>query len=164
MEESKVNSQAQIHVVGVKKRAIPLPIQLYYQQQQQSCPVPGPKHEASLDPQHHTQSGKPLSYCLFGYGILFLLLLFFFLNQNLYLFIFASVGAWCGWAVCSGTSTKPYCQPGSTTGCLQHAWSAPSSFSQRSSVSSRCSTASSKPIGTSATTFLPSSSSDASTA
>ncbi|XP_053496810.1 AT-rich interactive domain-containing protein 2 isoform X2 [Ictalurus furcatus] len=59
-EESKVNTQAQIHVVGVRKRAIPLPIQLYYQQQQQqSCPVPGPKHEASLEPSHHTQSALP---------------------------------------------------------------------------------------------------------
>ncbi|KAF7701853.1 AT-rich interactive domain-containing protein 2 isoform X1 [Silurus meridionalis] len=57
MEESKVNSQAQIHVVGLRKRAIPLHIQLYYQQQ--SCPVPGPKPEASLDPPHHTQSALP---------------------------------------------------------------------------------------------------------
>lgn len=64
IEESKVNSQAQIHVVGVRKRAIPLPIQLYYQQQQQSCPVPGPKHEASLEPPHHPQSGRPLACCL----------------------------------------------------------------------------------------------------
>lgn len=59
MEESKVNSQAQIHVVGLRKRPITLPIQLYYQQQQ-SCPVPGPKHEAPLEPPHHTQSGRPL--------------------------------------------------------------------------------------------------------
>lgn len=59
IEEPKVNSQAQIHVVGVRKRAIPLPIQLYYQQQQ-SCPVPGPKHEAPLESPHHTQSGRLL--------------------------------------------------------------------------------------------------------
>lgn len=68
-EESKVNTQAQIHVVGVRKRAIPLPIQLYYQQQQQqSCPVPGPKHEASLEPPHHTQSGRPLG-CLLPFWV-----------------------------------------------------------------------------------------------
>ncbi|TSK13537.1 AT-rich interactive domain-containing protein 2 [Bagarius yarrelli] len=59
IEETKVNSQAQIHVVGVRKRSIPLPVQLYYQQQQQSCPVPGSKHEASLEPPHHTQSVLP---------------------------------------------------------------------------------------------------------
>lgn len=64
MEESKVNSQAQIHVVGVRKRPIPLPVQLYYQQQQQSCPVPGPKHEASLESLHHPQSGRLLVYWL----------------------------------------------------------------------------------------------------
>uniref|UniRef100_A0A674D2J2 AT-rich interactive domain 2 n=1 Tax=Salmo trutta TaxID=8032 RepID=A0A674D2J2_SALTR len=33
LEDTKPNAQAHIHVVGVKRRAIPLPIQLYYQQQ-----------------------------------------------------------------------------------------------------------------------------------
>lgn len=43
-EDPKVNPLSKLHIVGVRKRAIPLPIQLYYPQQQ-SCPAPGPKHE-----------------------------------------------------------------------------------------------------------------------
>ncbi|KAL7867588.1 hypothetical protein SRHO_G00089720 [Serrasalmus rhombeus] len=60
MEDSRVNGQAQIHVVGVRKRAIPLPVQLYYQQQQAS-PVPGPKHEAPTEPSQQAHSGLPSS-------------------------------------------------------------------------------------------------------
>lgn len=32
VEDPSNNGQAHIHVVGVKRRAIPLPIQMYYQQ------------------------------------------------------------------------------------------------------------------------------------
>ncbi|XP_033292397.1 AT-rich interactive domain-containing protein 2 isoform X3 [Orcinus orca] len=39
VEDSSNNGQAHIHVVGVKRRAIPLPIQMYYQQQPVSTPV-----------------------------------------------------------------------------------------------------------------------------
>ncbi|XP_012874169.1 PREDICTED: AT-rich interactive domain-containing protein 2 [Dipodomys ordii] len=39
VEDSSNNGQAHIHVVGVKRRAIPLPIQMYYQQQPISTPV-----------------------------------------------------------------------------------------------------------------------------
>ncbi|XP_066524311.1 AT-rich interactive domain-containing protein 2 isoform X2 [Hoplias malabaricus] len=58
-EDSRVNGQAQIHIVGIRKRAIPLPVQMYYQQQQAS-PVPGPKHEAPTEPPH-AHSGLPSS-------------------------------------------------------------------------------------------------------
>uniref|UniRef100_A0A8C1ZTT0 AT rich interactive domain 2 (ARID, RFX-like) n=1 Tax=Cyprinus carpio TaxID=7962 RepID=A0A8C1ZTT0_CYPCA len=58
VEDTRLNGQAQIHVVGVRKRLIPLPVQLYYQQQQQQAsPAPVPKHEAPLEtPQ--LQSGR----------------------------------------------------------------------------------------------------------
>ncbi|KAM9403367.1 AT-rich interactive domain-containing protein 2-like isoform 1-T1 [Salvelinus alpinus] len=49
LEDTKPNAQAHIHVVGVKRRAIPLPIQLYYQQQ--ASPTPGPRHDVPVDPQ-----------------------------------------------------------------------------------------------------------------
>uniref|UniRef100_A0A8C1Q5I1 AT rich interactive domain 2 (ARID, RFX-like) n=1 Tax=Cyprinus carpio TaxID=7962 RepID=A0A8C1Q5I1_CYPCA len=51
VEDTRLNGQAQIHVVGVRKRLIPLPFQLYYQQQQQqqASPAPVPKHEAPLE-------------------------------------------------------------------------------------------------------------------
>ena len=39
VEDSSNNGQAHIHVVGVKRRVIPLPIQMYYQQQPVSTPV-----------------------------------------------------------------------------------------------------------------------------
>ncbi|XP_004711495.1 AT-rich interactive domain-containing protein 2 [Echinops telfairi] len=39
VEDPSNNGQAHIHVVGVKRRAIPLPIQMYYQQQPASTPV-----------------------------------------------------------------------------------------------------------------------------
>uniref|UniRef100_A0A5F8HLD5 AT-rich interaction domain 2 n=1 Tax=Monodelphis domestica TaxID=13616 RepID=A0A5F8HLD5_MONDO len=39
VEDANNNAQAHIHVVGVKRRAIPLPIQMYYQQQPTSTPV-----------------------------------------------------------------------------------------------------------------------------
>ncbi|XP_043824798.1 LOW QUALITY PROTEIN: AT-rich interactive domain-containing protein 2 [Dromiciops gliroides] len=39
VEDPNNNGQAHIHVVGVKRRAIPLPIQMYYQQQPTSTPV-----------------------------------------------------------------------------------------------------------------------------
>uniref|UniRef100_A0A8C1EPF3 AT-rich interactive domain 2 n=1 Tax=Cyprinus carpio carpio TaxID=630221 RepID=A0A8C1EPF3_CYPCA len=35
VEDTRLSGQAQIHVVGVRKRPIPLPVQLYFQQQQQ---------------------------------------------------------------------------------------------------------------------------------
>uniref|UniRef100_A0A8B9JFC6 AT rich interactive domain 2 (ARID, RFX-like) n=1 Tax=Astyanax mexicanus TaxID=7994 RepID=A0A8B9JFC6_ASTMX len=65
VEDSRVNGQAQIHVAGIRKRAIPLPVQLYYQQhqqqqQQQASPTPGPKPEAPTEPSQHAHSGKPL--------------------------------------------------------------------------------------------------------
>uniref|UniRef100_A0A673ZYP2 AT-rich interactive domain 2 n=1 Tax=Salmo trutta TaxID=8032 RepID=A0A673ZYP2_SALTR len=49
LEDTKPNAQAHIHVVGVKRRDIPLPIQLYYQQQ--ASPTPGPRHDVPVDPQ-----------------------------------------------------------------------------------------------------------------
>uniref|UniRef100_A0A673KTI7 AT-rich interactive domain-containing protein 2-like n=1 Tax=Sinocyclocheilus rhinocerous TaxID=307959 RepID=A0A673KTI7_9TELE len=39
VEDTRLSGQAQIHVVGVRKRPIPLPVQLYYQQQQQASPL-----------------------------------------------------------------------------------------------------------------------------
>lgn len=55
VEDTRLSGQAQIHVVGVRKRPIPLPVQLYYQQQ--ASPAPVPKHEApSETPQ--AQSGR----------------------------------------------------------------------------------------------------------
>lgn len=61
-EEAKSNGQLQIFLVGLRRRAIPLPIQLYYQQphqqqQQQQIPAaaaappPTARHEAPGDPQ-----------------------------------------------------------------------------------------------------------------
>ncbi|XP_030071610.1 AT-rich interactive domain-containing protein 2 [Microcaecilia unicolor] len=38
VEEPNTNGQAHIHVVGVKRRTLPLPIQMYYQQQPNSVP------------------------------------------------------------------------------------------------------------------------------
>ncbi|XP_069556259.1 AT-rich interactive domain-containing protein 2 [Brachyistius frenatus] len=52
-EEPKANGQAQILLVGLRRRAIPLPIQLYYQQQQSPAAAPPPpaaRHEAPGDP------------------------------------------------------------------------------------------------------------------
>ncbi|XP_067284791.1 AT-rich interactive domain-containing protein 2 isoform X1 [Pseudorasbora parva] len=59
VEDTRLSGQAQIHVVGVRKRPIPLPVQLYYQQQQQQAsPALVPKHEApSETPQ--AQSALP---------------------------------------------------------------------------------------------------------
>ncbi|OBS67966.1 hypothetical protein A6R68_03493, partial [Neotoma lepida] len=39
VEDSNNSGQAHIHVIGVKRRALPLPIQMYYQQQPVSTPV-----------------------------------------------------------------------------------------------------------------------------
>lgn len=39
VEDSSSSGQAHIHVIGVKRRALPLPIQMYYQQQPISTPV-----------------------------------------------------------------------------------------------------------------------------
>ncbi|KAM6895795.1 AT-rich interactive domain-containing protein 2 [Xenentodon cancila] len=51
-EESKVSGQVHILLVGLRRRAIPLPIQLYYQQsQQQQQNPPAARHEAPGDPQ-----------------------------------------------------------------------------------------------------------------
>ncbi|XP_066543245.1 AT-rich interactive domain-containing protein 2 [Amia ocellicauda] len=57
MEDPKTNGQAHIHVVGIKRRSIPLPIQLYYQQQ--APPVPAVRHEAALDPSQPPPAGLP---------------------------------------------------------------------------------------------------------
>uniref|UniRef100_A0A8C1ZM53 AT rich interactive domain 2 (ARID, RFX-like) n=1 Tax=Cyprinus carpio TaxID=7962 RepID=A0A8C1ZM53_CYPCA len=54
VEDTRLSGQAQIHVVGVRKRPIPLPVQLYFQQQQAS-PAPVLKHEAP------SETPQPLS-------------------------------------------------------------------------------------------------------
>lgn len=53
-----MSGQAQIHVVGLRKRSIPLPVQLYYQQQQQhqASPTVVPKPEV-LSESPQPQSG-----------------------------------------------------------------------------------------------------------
>ncbi|XP_051974303.1 AT-rich interactive domain-containing protein 2 [Xyrauchen texanus] len=57
VEDSRLNGQAQIHVVGVRKRSIPLPVQLYFPQQAAN-PALVLKHEApSESPQ--PQSALP---------------------------------------------------------------------------------------------------------
>ncbi|KAK5849079.1 hypothetical protein PBY51_008751 [Eleginops maclovinus] len=62
-EESKANGQVHILLVGLRRRSIPLPIQLYYQQPQQSpaaaATPPAARHMAPGDPQV-TQTGLPL--------------------------------------------------------------------------------------------------------
>lgn len=59
-DEAKANGQIQILLVGLRRRSIPLPIQLYYQQPQaqqpqQSLaaapPPPAARHDAPGDPQ-----------------------------------------------------------------------------------------------------------------
>ncbi|XP_054480655.1 AT-rich interactive domain-containing protein 2 isoform X2 [Anoplopoma fimbria] len=55
-DEGKANGQVHILLVGLRRRAIPLPIQLYYQQTQQQSPAaastpPAARHEAPGDPQ-----------------------------------------------------------------------------------------------------------------
>ncbi|XP_007571677.1 AT-rich interactive domain-containing protein 2 isoform X1 [Poecilia formosa] len=57
-EEAKASNPLQILLVGIRRRAIPLPIQLYYQQTQQqhqnpaaAAPPPVARHEAPGDPQ-----------------------------------------------------------------------------------------------------------------
>ncbi|XP_053169850.1 AT-rich interactive domain-containing protein 2 [Scomber japonicus] len=57
-EEARANGQVQILLVGLRRRSIPLPIQLYYQQphqqQQQNpgaAPSPAARHDAPGDPQ-----------------------------------------------------------------------------------------------------------------
>ncbi|XP_068573057.1 AT-rich interactive domain-containing protein 2 isoform X2 [Cebidichthys violaceus] len=55
-DEAKTNGQLHILLVGLRRRAIPLPIQLYYQQPQQQNPAaaqtpPAARHEAPGDPQ-----------------------------------------------------------------------------------------------------------------
>uniref|UniRef100_A0A8C1PCC7 AT rich interactive domain 2 (ARID, RFX-like) n=1 Tax=Cyprinus carpio TaxID=7962 RepID=A0A8C1PCC7_CYPCA len=56
VEDTRLSGQAQIHVVGVRKRPIPLPVQLYFQQQQQQAsPAPVLKHEAP------SETPQPLS-------------------------------------------------------------------------------------------------------
>ncbi|KAI1883806.1 hypothetical protein AGOR_G00235540 [Albula goreensis] len=57
MDDVKTSGQAHIHVVGVKRRAIPLPIQLYYQQQ--PPPAPAPRQEAPSDPPKAPTTGLP---------------------------------------------------------------------------------------------------------
>lgn len=60
-DEAKSNGQIQIFLVGLRRRSIPLPIQLYYQQPQQqqqpqqnptaAPPPPVARHDAPGDPQ-----------------------------------------------------------------------------------------------------------------
>uniref|UniRef100_A0A671W0N1 AT-rich interactive domain 2 n=1 Tax=Sparus aurata TaxID=8175 RepID=A0A671W0N1_SPAAU len=56
-DETKATSQVHILLVGLRRRSIPLPIQLYYQQPQQqqntaaAPPPPAARHEAPGDPQ-----------------------------------------------------------------------------------------------------------------
>ncbi|CAK6959921.1 AT-rich interactive domain-containing protein 2 [Scomber scombrus] len=74
-EEARANGQAQILLVGLRRRSISLPIQLYYQQphqqQQQNlgaAPSPAARHEAPGDPQAPTPglpSGHPILGPLF---------------------------------------------------------------------------------------------------
>uniref|UniRef100_A0A665UN50 AT rich interactive domain 2 (ARID, RFX-like) n=1 Tax=Echeneis naucrates TaxID=173247 RepID=A0A665UN50_ECHNA len=69
-EEPKATGQVQILLVGLRRRSIPLPIQLYYQQPQQQSPAAAPpppaaRHEAPGDPQlphanHPTVSRHPV--------------------------------------------------------------------------------------------------------
>ncbi|XP_056132244.1 AT-rich interactive domain-containing protein 2 [Lampris incognitus] len=63
-EEPKSNGQIHILLVGLRRRAIPLPIQLYYQQPQQQNPTPPAtqqlvKHETAADPQALPPPGLP---------------------------------------------------------------------------------------------------------
>ncbi|MBN3326690.1 ARID2 protein, partial [Atractosteus spatula] len=55
MEDPKTNGQAHIHVVGIRRRSIPLPIQLYYQQQ--ASPAPGARHDAASEPSQTPPTG-----------------------------------------------------------------------------------------------------------
>ncbi|XP_015208422.1 AT-rich interactive domain-containing protein 2 [Lepisosteus oculatus] len=57
MEDPKTNGQAHIHVVGIRRRSIPLPIQLYYQQQ--ASPAPGARHDAASEPSQTPPTGLP---------------------------------------------------------------------------------------------------------
>lgn len=50
VEDSTSSGQAHIHVIGVKRRALPLPIQMYYQQQPISTPVVRVDAVADLSP------------------------------------------------------------------------------------------------------------------
>ncbi|XP_029317755.1 LOW QUALITY PROTEIN: AT-rich interactive domain-containing protein 2 [Cottoperca gobio] len=63
-EEPKVNGQVQILLVGLRRRSMALPIQLYYQQPQQQSPAaaatpPAARHMSPGDPQA-TPTGLPL--------------------------------------------------------------------------------------------------------
>lgn len=60
-EEPKANGQVQILLVGLRRRSIPLPIQLYYQQpQQQQQPVPAAAASAPPPPAaRHDAPGDP---------------------------------------------------------------------------------------------------------
>uniref|UniRef100_A0A7N6BMZ2 AT rich interactive domain 2 (ARID, RFX-like) n=1 Tax=Anabas testudineus TaxID=64144 RepID=A0A7N6BMZ2_ANATE len=91
-EEPKANGQVQILLVGLRRRSIPLPIQLYYQQpqpQQQNPAVapspPAARHDVPGDPQAPppvstgrlhlacmcvTQNATHISFCSVGYYIL----------------------------------------------------------------------------------------------
>ncbi|KAM7366901.1 hypothetical protein PAMP_014837 [Pampus punctatissimus] len=69
-EEPKANGQVQILLVGLRRRAIPLPIQLYYQQPQQqqnlgAVPSPAARHESTGDPQA-PQPGLPPGHPILG--------------------------------------------------------------------------------------------------
>ncbi|KAG7456345.1 hypothetical protein MATL_G00251280 [Megalops atlanticus] len=57
LEDSRTSGQAHIHVVGVRRRSLPLPIQLYYQQQ--APPAPPPRQEAASEPPQVPPTGLP---------------------------------------------------------------------------------------------------------
>nr|XP_060633540.1 AT-rich interactive domain-containing protein 2 isoform X1 [Anolis sagrei ordinatus] len=60
VEDPNNNGQAHIHVVGVKRRAIPLPIQMYYQQQPSSAPVVRVDSVPDVLPSTSPAAGLPL--------------------------------------------------------------------------------------------------------
>ncbi|XP_028666507.1 AT-rich interactive domain-containing protein 2 [Erpetoichthys calabaricus] len=64
VEDNKNNGQAHIHVVGIRRRPIPLPVQLYYQQQ--ASPTPAARHEAIADQSQTPPPGTTLGPQTFG--------------------------------------------------------------------------------------------------
>lgn len=145
VEDLRLSGQAQIHVVGLRKRTIPLPVQLYYQQQANPAIVPKPE---ALTESPQPQSGmdrferETLKDC--NRSRLMFLFIHKCANSCVLNFIFMhSAVLCCEWAVRPGTSTKPYCRPGSTTGGLDHA-----RYSQCVCASPDCSTAPDDPART----------------
>lgn len=83
--------------------------------------------------------------------------MFTVLMSQLHLVYPCSATPWCGRAACPGSSTKPYCRPGSTTGGLHHARNVTRQRSQCSCASPDCSTTPNEPAGASCTSCLPTS-------